>query len=205
MLPTLSNYFDRLNNIDNEIEQDRAEVENETIREGFAILQIGRTKSGKTFNSKKLISETPRNKSVYVYDINREYTDIYPAEFVPFEQFMNRLHEIKPVNSVILIEEATIFFSVRSTNKILTDLLVRKRHTGNIIILNFHSFGQVPKYVFDLVDYVVIFKTNDRLQTVKDRTDYDNVITAFTEINNSPNLKNSEGKEYSPSKSISLY
>jgi hypothetical protein len=39
--------------------------------------------------------------------------------------------------------------------------MVRKRHTFNTIILVFHSMRSVPRYIYELANYITIFKTND--------------------------------------------
>jgi hypothetical protein len=45
--------------------------------------------------------------------------------------------------------------------------------------MNFHSFLSVPKNIFNLLDYCVIFKTNDTIMTVKAKYDNEAVINAF--------------------------
>src|SRR5690606_21657191 len=64
-------------------------------------------------------------------------------------------------NGVFVFEEATIFFNTRGTDKTLNKILVRKRHTNNTIILVFHSLRAIPRYVYDLCNYMVVRKTND--------------------------------------------
>jgi hypothetical protein len=187
------------------------EPEKEVIKtEGFAIIQVGRTSGGKSHTSKEMLNDLPKDKEIFIYDVNNEYKQFYSKPFVPFNTFMDQFYvedeENEVIDAFILFEEATIFFKVKATDKVLTNLLVRKRHTGNIIILNFHSFGKIPPYVFDLVNYVTIFKTIDTLAKVKSRTDNELLIDTFEEIKALPNLYNEkDGKEYSPSKTVSLY
>jgi hypothetical protein len=61
----------------------------------------------------------------------------------------------------------------------MMDILVRSRHTGNIIQLNFHSFGSVPKNIYSLLSYVTVFKTNDNEKSVNDRFDHPGVLQAY--------------------------
>jgi len=161
----------------------------------IAILQIGRTKTGKTTNSKKMIEKLDKSMKKHIYDVNNEYSEFYQEPFIPYSDFMNKIKDVK--NSFILFEEATIFFSTRGTYKELEEFLVRKRHTNNYIVLNFHSFASIPKPIFNLVDYVVIFKTNDTLKNVKDKFDQEKLIKAFEEV------RKSENNYFN--KSVSLY
>lgn len=95
-----------------------------------------------------------------VFDVNNEYKEIYP---VPFDGDIDKFLEkaIRLRNGVILIEDATSFLSNRGRSDLLTKILVKKRHDNNTIMLLFHSFRQIPKYIFDLSNVVVIFRTND--------------------------------------------
>lgn len=161
----------------------------------IAILQVGRTRTGKTTNSKKLLLEAPKNMKKIVYDVNNEYSEIYNEPFLPYDEFMTKIKDVK--NSFILFEEATIFFSTRGTYKELEEFLVRKRHTNNFIILNFHSFASIPKPIFNLVDFIIVFKTNDTLKNVKDKFDQEKLLNAYEEV------RKHESQFYK--KSVSLY
>ena len=39
--------------------------------------------------------------------------------------------------------------------------MVRKRHTNNLLIFNFHALRQVPLFILDFANYIIIGKTND--------------------------------------------
>ena len=154
---------------------------------GLAYVLIGRRKTGKTTLSKKMLDERPKNMPVLIYDINKEYGKYYPQKFVDFEVFLEMIADEKVKNTYILIEEATIFFDTSSRFEEMKNILVRARHTGNIIQMNFHSWLSVPKNIFNLLDYVVVFKTNDTIQTIKMKYDNEQVIAAFHEARESKN------------------
>lgn len=126
-------------------------------RAGMVSICVGRRGTGKTTFSKELLSKT--NLPIVVYDINQEYTNYYNKPFDDFKIFLEKI--VKLQGHYILIEEATIFFDISSRQEIMKNLLVRARHTGNFIHLNFHSFATVPKSISDLVEYITVFKTND--------------------------------------------
>lgn len=148
---------------------------------GIASIMIGKRGCGKTTLSKKLMSQRPAEMPVIVYDVNKEYVQYYPEPFEDFDVFLMRVSKEDTRHTYILIEEATIFFNVHSTAEEMKNLLVRARHTGNIIQLNFHSFSTVPKGIYTLLDYVTVFKTNDNEKSVTDRFDHPQVINAYRE------------------------
>jgi len=121
---------------------------------------VGSTGTGKTTFIKKLLSKIPSKQSIIIYDVNNEYKEFYPYKFNPdFEDFMERIIKLEKV--VCVLEESTIFLNNRSCNNDLVNMLVRKRHTGNHYILVFHSLRAVPRYIYELSNYITIFKTND--------------------------------------------
>ena len=119
---------------------------------------VGATNTGKSTLVKSLIKRA--NKSaLFIYDVNNEYKDFFPYPFVDFETFINSATRIK--NAVLVIEEATIFLNNRGSCDALKEILVRKRHTNVAIFLVFHSMRSIPRYIYELSNYITIFKTND--------------------------------------------
>lgn len=164
---------------------------------GIASIMIGRRGTGKTTLSKKLLDQRPKNMPCLIYDVNNEYKEYYPEELDDFDIFLKKISDEKVRHHYILIEEATIFFNTQSNYYEMKNVLVRARHTGNIIQLNFHSFASVPKGIYNLLDYVTVLKTNDNLDSVKNRFDHPGVITAYQEA-----IKSDDNYFY---KTISLY
>jgi hypothetical protein len=152
---------------------------------GIASICVGKRGCGKTTFSKKLLKEKPKGMPCLIYDVNNEYKDFYPEPLEDFEVFLMKISDEETKRHYILIEEATIFFSTHSRFEEMMNVLVRARHTGNIIQLNFHSFSSVPKNIYHLLDYVTVFKTNDTLLDVTNRFDNINVIEAYKEASNS--------------------
>jgi AAA+ ATPase superfamily predicted ATPase len=164
---------------------------------GIVTILIGRRKTGKTTLSKKFLDNRPSNMPVMIYDINKEYSKYYPEKFVDFDIFLSKITDEKVRHTYILIEEATIFFDTSSRFEEMKNLLVRARHTGNIIQLNFHSWLSVPKNIFNLSDYIIVFKTNDTIMTVKSKYDNEMLLNTFDEANKS--------KDEYFNKTVSLY
>lgn len=124
-----------------------------------AIIIVGGTGCGKTYFTKQLIKNVHKN-ALLVFDVNNEYKEYYPYPFNPdIDDFLSKCSKV--TNGVFLFEDATAFLSNRGRSDQLTKILVAKRHTKNTIILLFHSMRAIPKYIMDLSNMVVIFKTND--------------------------------------------
>lgn len=168
---------------------------------GKAVLIVGARGMGKTTTTKKLLTKT-EPKARLVLDVNGEYMDLYPYPFIGFEEFSKKLTTVS--NAVIVVEEATIFLSNRGYDKDITDVLVKARHRNNTIIMVYHSIRNVPKYIFDLCNMVVLHKTNDSEKAV-DEKDNDKLKEGFIWLKKQPMLKGENGKEYSPQKVIDLY
>lgn len=167
---------------------------------GKAILIIGNRGTGKTTTTKKLLANVHKDARI-VLDVNNEYADLYPFPFIEFDNFTKKLTTVS--NAFIVIEEATIFMDNRGYNKDMTSVLVKSRHRGNTIVLVYHSIRSVPKYIFNLCNMIILHKTNDAENVVKD---YDNsdLNEAYLWLKSQPNLKNEAGKEYSPQKVVKL-
>ena len=124
-----------------------------------AIIIVGATETGKTTFVKNMIKRVPNKGALFIYDINNEYSEYFPYKLLDIDDFMEKTQFIS--KGVFVLEEATIYLNNRSSNKYLVDLMTRKRHTFNTIILVFHSMRAVPRYIYELSNYIVIFKTND--------------------------------------------
>jgi AAA+ ATPase superfamily predicted ATPase len=150
---------------------------------GIAIMCVGRRKTGKTTLSKEFLTKRAKHMPCLVYDVNKEYADFYNKPLMKWNEFLKFVslgsESGKLVNTYILVEEATIFFNTQSNFEEMKDILVRARHTGNIIQLNFHSFSSVPKGIYNLLDYVIVLKTNDSEKNVTDRFDNPKVLQAY--------------------------
>jgi hypothetical protein len=125
-----------------------------------AIIIVGNTGRGKTSAAMDtLYKAIEENREIFVYDPNADFLEFYQKPFTDEETFLKSVKNKK--NSFILFEEATIFFSNKGNDRNLRSLLVRKRHQNNTIVLLFHSLRSIPIYVFELTNYLVLYKTAD--------------------------------------------
>lgn len=142
----------------------------------FAI--VGARGTGKTTFVKERLKNVNKNR-IMIYDVNAEYTEFYPYPFEDFQKFMQRTKDA--TNSILVYEEATIFFNNRGKDATMTNILVRSRHTKNVIFLNFHSLRSLPKYILDLINYIVLFKTNDTPSLVE-KFEHESLYNGFIEV-----------------------
>ena len=148
---------------------------------GVRSICVGRSGCGKTTKTKEMLNARPANMPCLIYDINQEYGEYYNEPFEDFDVFLMKLTLDETRHTYIIVEEATIFFNTQSNFQDMKNVLVRARHTGNIIQLNFHSFSSIPKGIYNLLDFVIVFKTNDNLKSVTDRFDNPKVVKAYQE------------------------
>lgn len=123
-------------------------------------LIVGAKGSGKTTFVKNTISKVNRN-SLLIYDPQREYTEFTGPNYKhpTIEKFCNVVEKVR--GAVCVFEESTIFFDTRSNNKIMKNILVSTRHHKNTIIMVFHSVRSIPQNIFELCDYITLFRTLD--------------------------------------------
>lgn len=151
--------------------------------QGKAIIIVGATGSGKTTICKRLLANVHESR-LLIFDVNNEYADYLPDDYeLPdIDVFLDMADNAR--GRFILFEEATVFFSNRGNNAKMRKILVAKRHNENIIVLNFHSIRAIPHYIYDLVNYVFVLKTNDSETLV--RTKHELLLPAFLKVRAMP-------------------
>lgn len=142
---------------------------NEKGDKGFCILCVGGTGSGKSYFIKnRMLPEF--SGEFMIFDINKEYLN-FPntyKKFIGHEDFMKIAKE--RTNTNIIFEEATAFFRNRGGGGAeALSLMVRKRHQNNNLVFVFHSLRAIPVEIFDFVNYIILFDTNDREDLVKSK------------------------------------
>lgn len=149
-------------------------------------LVIANTGRGKSTVAKKLLGIAKKEgREILVYDPNKEHAEFYSGAFLARDEFLKKA--VGKKNCFILVEEATIFFSNKGRSDLLCDLLVRKRHSNNKIVLLFHSLRSVPTYILELTNYVVLFKTADRPSYIEKIFDgYEEILESFLHLQTVP-------------------
>lgn len=169
---------------------------------GKAILVVGARGTGKTTTCRRLLSKA-HPEARLVLDVNGEYKDLFPRDPIPFKDFGRLAVNVK--NAVILIEESTIFLSSRGYDGDITELLVKARHSNNTIIFVYHSLRAIPQYIYNLSNVIILHKTGDNVDDIKERFSDPKLIEVFKEVSALPWNQTPEGKRFSPARVYSIF
>jgi len=122
------------------------------------IAVTGNTGQGKTFYVKREFIASNQEKTV-IFDINNEYKEFDKANrFFDLDKMIDYLETVK--NRIVIVDEATAFFSYRSYNNELNRLLQLRRHRNHFFIFIYHSVDFIPLYLLRYLNYIVIFNQN---------------------------------------------
>ena len=149
----------------------------------YSFALIGMTGQGKSRYAHRMIKEDTEC-NVMVWDVNNEYgthptnpewslhlsTNINSARCRYTGGDPGKFIELCGLkrDCIIVFEEATAFFKGQ-IGKNLVELVIRKRHTNNRYVFLFHSIRAIPPALLDFLNYVILFKTSDNIQIVKDK------------------------------------
>ncbi len=150
------------------------------LKTPFSICVVGSTGVGKTTFVKGIIKDV-HTTNIVKYDPFAEYDKGLNIEI---ENFLS--YEYK--NKLILIEEATSVLTFYNRLDIIK-MLTRRRHNNVSSIFVFHSTRTIPVYIFDFLDGIVFFRTNDRRDIVEKK--YKDIINPelLDKITNLPHYK----------------
>lgn len=145
------------------------------------ILIIGHTGQGKSTFAKKYFTE---NKNCFVFDVNNEYPDLEMDFKKPRAKFVGLPNDFidlcfKRRNTNLIFEEATGFLR-GAVNMKLQKLIIEKRHKNNNLVFLFHSINRVPPVIYEIANYIVLFKTNDQEQAIEKK--YPALLPAFKKL-----------------------
>jgi len=150
------------------------------LKTPFSICVVGSTGVGKTTFVKGIIKDV-HSTNIIKYDPFNEYKKGYNIEIDNFLQLDYK-------NKLILVEEATSVLSFYNRIDIIK-MLTRRRHNNVSSIFVFHSIRTIPVYIFDFLDGIFFFRTNDRRDIVEKK--YKDIIDPklLDKITSLPNYK----------------
>lgn len=128
------------------------------LKTPFSICVVGSTGVGKTTFVNSIIKDV-HSSNIIKYDPFNEYEKGYNIEIDNFLQLDYK-------NKLIVVEEATSVLSFYNRIDIIK-MLTRRRHNNVSSIFVFHSIRTIPAYIFDFLDGIVFFRTNDRRDIVE--------------------------------------
>lgn len=120
-----------------------------------------------------------------VYDINREWG--VGGALPSMDAFLKSA--IQARDRLIVFEEATMFFDpTRGRSEELREMLVRRRHTGNALVLLFHALADIPLYVMRMLDVLILYKTQDSPDDLRRIRHLQPVMDLYGSVDAAPNL-----------------
>lgn len=160
-------------------------------------LVIGAPGTGKSPFVRKLIGD---DKRCYIFDVANEYgTRVKYAGQTPMrlsnnpKDLRSRMDKLDVKNfiagcetkkdTICVFEEATGFFQGKMGLE-TTRLIVNRYHTGNNYVFIFHSINSVPPRIYEMANYVVLFKTTDQVDTVYRK--FNRLGVYFNELQQAP-------------------
>lgn len=146
-------------------------------------------RGGSHFIKKELLPKF-QNRDNYIYDINNEYTMFknkvkdYFDELPDIQEFLEFVPHTTGSYCNVVFEEATGFFSRSGAGSSLAlKHITRRFHTQNLNIFIFHSLMKIPTDIYDYMDYLVLFRTDDDPYEVhKAFKSYPKIISSFDRI-----------------------
>lgn len=152
--------------------------------DGKIIFIVGGRGTGKTTELRGYTEKTHPD-ALLLYDAGGNHKDYYKRPLLEIDEFVTACRKIE--NGVMAFEEATIFFR-HSPMKDVVDFCVKSRYRQNTIFFVFHSLRSIPFYIYELADFIILFKTKDTEKIVRERFDDDDLINVFNRVNASPDL-----------------
>lgn len=162
--------------------------------EGKIILVVGGRGMGKTTTVRNMVKKV-HPEALLLYDPAAQYTDLYDKPLLDFEDFKKETGRVK--RAFIVFEEATIFLGHYADDDI-KNMLVRSRYDQNTAVFVFHSLRLVPRYIYDMADYLILLKTNDSPTFVQSRFEDERLTKVFIDLQKMPMNTNETGRGFSP-------
>ena len=131
------------------------------LKAPFNLVIVGKMHYGKTTTIKNLLSNFYDDR-IFAFNPYHDYDKITDNLFYDKQKFLNTINKKK--NSVFVFEEATAFF--KNSNDVISRLLTGNHHDNNCNIFVFHSLRAIPIEIYDYIDSLFCFRTNDRPQLI---------------------------------------
>ena len=150
-------------------------------------LIVGTNQTGKSTLIKEIVSKIKTKDIIYITPYILEPTQeknilfINPKDF--FKQDFFNLSE-----SLIIFDDCKAYIStniIEHNTKVINDLMIQRRYLKIEIIFSFHSFAQVPTFLYDYITEMYIKKTTDNLVKLKSRLNNYEIIADTQRIVNS--------------------
>lgn len=136
----------------------------------LVILNVGATKTGKTtraIDKAENFLQKSRIRAIFANDRQKEYkyrinkkVQLHRGSHAQWDNILLNTND-KAFTVCFICDEAGDYL-LKSLGKQITKEPMRgKRFNGNVYIINFHAFNEIPSYVWRFADYIMISKTTE--------------------------------------------
>ncbi len=188
------------------LQKKEADQKEQKIKTTIKQVDQNKSKFDEIINSNKsyvniLVGSNETGKSSYLFDmisLNKGRDIIYISPYVSEQpEIENNILFINPKSfflidsellkdSIIVFDDCKSYISTSTEHKdtkILNNLLIQRRYLKLEFYIVFHSFSQIPTFLYDFVTIITIKKTTDNLQKLKNRRLYfDEILELQTEL-----------------------
>jgi hypothetical protein len=147
--------------------------------QGKVFIVCGERGSGKTSWMRQLVQKS--KLPYYVYDFHGDWN----VQLTSMEDFVAACNKAK--NCIFVYEDATSYISTGSVKQTFRRALARSRGQGVTILLVFHSLRLIPLDLFEMANYLVLFRTKDQFERIEKRfEDFPKIIDAARFLRDAP-------------------
>jgi Cdc6-like AAA superfamily ATPase len=164
-----------------------------------AVLIVGKPGSGKSYFLKNKV--LPKLNKVLIFDqYGYEYPDAQRLEdfkratSLPLGhyRFSGDFWELvknsgKMPNFSIIVEDATNFLQGAIHDEPLRKMFAARRHYNQQLYFLFHTLSSIPPFLYSMSDFIILFKTKDFKEKVKNRFQDEELFRAFSQLKISKN------------------
>lgn len=173
-------------------------------RDNVTGIIVGRKAQGKSTKIRQIVDRYPSDKRVLIVDVNNSpaYQDIPRMEVRHVRHWRKGVYKINNRdksamlweileyvrNALVVFEDCTKYIKGNVGEEVIS-FLVDQRMYNLDLLFTFHSVKRIPPQFWEMTNYLVLFKTNENIDTPRNRNvipNYEAVQQAFERIKNAP-------------------
>lgn len=176
----------------------------------YSAIIVGRKGVGKSTYGNKLACSYPKHKKVLIIDVNgspayNAVKQIEPKQIKLLREGVVKilgtptLDTLKIIadnfrNGLVLFEDSTKYIEPNVHPSIKTFLVDHRMYQCDLVF-TFHAIKFVPPFFWQMINYCVLFKTVENVETARNKNtipNYENLIAAFKRVNKNKDIRHYE-------------
>lgn len=162
---------------------------------------VGGRGTGKTTKAQKIIEGSKKPKILVVDTFHHpSYSNwevMEPEKLALWKSGKYHLHDSdtdyllalieQDVNNALIIFEDSAKYVNQNPQREVKKICLDSKQRNNDVVFIYHSFAEIPKSFLRWIDYITIFKTQEVIESQKNRLfGYDKIYPVWTEVSKSP-------------------